>query len=240
MNDAQPLYARVKDHILAQIRSGVLAAGKRVPSENELVAQFSISRMTANRALRELTADGFLARVPGVGTFVKEATPRTSLIELRNIADEIAARGHRYSSHIEDLREITATPNLIEDFELKSATPLFHITIVHEENGMPVQFEDRYVNPFSAPNFLKQNFAEQTPTAYLLSILPADELEHNVEAIMPDANQQRRLKITSAEPCLSLRRRTWSGGHVVTSATLIYPASRYALYSRYLTSSKQQ
>jgi GntR family transcriptional regulator, histidine utilization repressor len=229
-----PLYAQVKSHILDQIRSGTLTAGKRVPSENELVTQFNISRMTANRALKELTADGFLSRVPGVGTFVREATPRTSLIELRNIADEIAARGHRYSSRIEDLCEVNA------DFELKSATPLFHIAIVHEENGMPVQFEDRYVNPFSAPNFLKQNFAEQTPTAYLLSLFPADELEHNVEAIMPDANQQRRLKITNVEPCLSLHRRTWSGGHVVTSATLIYPASRYALYSRYQTTSKNQ
>jgi GntR family transcriptional regulator, histidine utilization repressor len=233
MIETQPLYARVKDHILAQIRSGVLAAGKRVPSENELVAQFNISRMTANRALKELTADGVLARVPGVGTFVREASPRTSLIELRNIADEISARGHRYSSRIEELAEVAATPNLIEDFEFKSASPLYHIAIVHEENGVPVQFEDRYVNPFLAPDFLKQNFAEQTPTAYLLNLLPADELEHNVEAILPDANQQRRLKITSMEPCLSLRRRTWSGGLVVTSATLIYPASRYALYSRY-------
>jgi DNA-binding GntR family transcriptional regulator len=87
MNEPQPLYAKVKDHILSHIRSGVWAPGARVPSENELVESFGISRMTANRALRELTADGFLARVPGVGTFVREATPaRSSLVELRNIA----------------------------------------------------------------------------------------------------------------------------------------------------------
>jgi GntR family transcriptional regulator, histidine utilization repressor len=95
-----PLYAQVKTHILDQIRSGTLSAGSRVPSENELVISFKISRMTANRALNELTSEGHLARVPGVGTFVKETTPRSSLLELRNIADEIAARGHRYSSRI--------------------------------------------------------------------------------------------------------------------------------------------
>jgi GntR family histidine utilization transcriptional repressor len=233
-----PLYAKVKTHIMDQIRSGALKAGARVPSENELVESFKISRMTANRALNELTSEGLLARVPGVGTFVKEATPRTSLLELRNIADEIAARGHRYSSRIEHLGEVNATPSLIDDFELKSATPLFHIVIVHEENGMPVQLEDRYVNPFCAPNFLRQDFTSATPTAYLLTTVPVDELEHNVEAIMPDANQQRRLHITSNEPCLSLHRRSWSKGHVVTSATLIYPASRYALYGRYHTNSK--
>ena len=233
-----PLYAQVKTHILDQIRSGALKAGARVPSENELVVSFGISRMTANRALRDLTSDGLLTRVPGVGTFVKAETPRSSLLELRNIADEIAARGHRYSSRIEHLRELTATPPQIEDFELKSASKLFHIAITHEENGMPVQLEDRYVNPFCAPQFMSQDFSTQTPTAYLLNILPVDELEHNVEAIMPDAAQQRRLQIKDKEPCLSLHRRSWSKGHVVTSATLIYPASRYALYSRYHTTSK--
>ncbi len=66
MNQMQPLYMQVKDHILGNIQSGTWAAGSRVPSENELVESFGISRMTANRALRELSADGYLARVPGV------------------------------------------------------------------------------------------------------------------------------------------------------------------------------
>ena len=95
MSDALPLYARVKDHILGNIRSGAWAPGQRVPSENELVESFGISRMTANRALRELMAEGFLSRVPGVGTFVREAPALSSLVELRNIAEEIAQRGHR-------------------------------------------------------------------------------------------------------------------------------------------------
>lgn len=230
---AQPLYAKVKDHILSQIRSGALAAGARVPSENELTASFGISRMTANRALRELTSDGFLARVPGVGTFVKEATPRSSLLELRNIAEEITQRGHRYSARIKAMGEVQATPTLTEELELRAQPKVFHITIVHEENGSPVQLEERFVNPAAAPDFLDQDFNTITPTTYLLSLLPADELEHTVEAIMPTPVQQRQLRMGPHEPCLSLHRRSWSRGQVVTSATLIYPASRYALYSRY-------
>ena len=91
MNEPQPLYAKVKDHILLHIRSGAWAPGARVPSENELVESFGISRMTANRALRELTADGFLARVPGVGTFVREAA--AGALEPRRIAQH--RRGDR-------------------------------------------------------------------------------------------------------------------------------------------------
>ena len=238
MNGVQPLYARVKDHILSQIRSGALLPGTRVPSENELVESFSVSRMTANRALRDLAAEGFVARVPGVGSFVREPPARASLLELRDIAEEIEARGHRYSSRIKTRAEVTATPLLIEEFELKSPQRLFHIVIIHEENAIAVQIEDRYVNPFMVPNFLHQNFEETTPTAVLLSALPVDELEHTVEAVIPTPEQQELLGIAGGEPCLVLHRRSWGKGHVVTVATLTYPASRYALYSRYKTSAR--
>jgi GntR family histidine utilization transcriptional repressor len=231
-----PLYAKVKEHILGHIRSGAWTPGMRVPSENELVESFSISRMTANRALRELTADGFLSRVPGVGTFVREPPARSSLVELRNIADEIAARGHAHAAHVERHETVESSPALTEEFELRLPAKLFHLVMVHSENGVPVQLEDRYVNPFAAPKFNEQDFSKTTPTAYLVAVMPVDELEHTVEAVMPSPEQQALLDIDEHEPCLALHRRSWSKGHVVTVATLIYPASRYALHSRYKTS----
>lgn len=236
MSEAQPLYAKVKDHILGQIRSGAWAPGARVPSENELVESFRISRMTANRALRELNAEGFVDRVPGVGTFVKEPPARSSLMELRNIAEEIEQRGHRYSSRVASKSEMTANPALAEEFEARALDRLFHIVIVHEENGVPVQLEDRHVNAAIVPGFLSQDFTKLTPTAYLLGVMPVDELEHTVEATLPSLEQQRLLNVDAMEPCLALHRRSWSRGQVVTVATLTYPASRYALYSRYKTS----
>jgi GntR family transcriptional regulator, histidine utilization repressor len=231
-----PLYAKVKEHILGHIRSGDWTPGMRVPSENELVESFSISRMTANRALRELTADGFLSRVPGVGTFVREPPARSSLVELRNIADEIAQRGHTHAAHVERQETVESSPALTEEFELRLPAKLFHLVMVHSENGVPVQLEDRYVNPFAAPHFNEQDFSKTTPTAYLVAVMPVDELEHTVEAVMPTPEQQALLDIDEHEPCLALHRRSWSKGHVVTVATLIYPASRYALHSRYKTS----
>jgi GntR family histidine utilization transcriptional repressor len=238
MNDMLPLYVQIKDHILGNINSGAWAAGSRVPSENELVESFGISRMTANRALRELAGDGYLARVPGVGTFVKEQAARTSMMELRNIAEEIEARGHKHSSRLITREKVTATLTLTEEFEWQAAKPLFHLVVVHEENGLPVQLEYRWVNPMIAADFLIQNFTRQTPTAYLLNTVPVDELEHSVEAVMPDAAQQKLLGIAATEPCLALHRRSWSKGEVVTVATLVYPASRYALHSRYKTNAQ--
>ncbi len=238
MSDAQPLYAKVKEHILENIRSGAWEPGRRVPSENELVESFRISRMTANRALRELTAEGFLNRVPGVGTFVREAPALSSLMELRNIAEEIAQRGHRYSSRLIRKSVVESNPALAEEFEDRGLKQLHHIVIVHEENGVPVQLEDRYVNPVLVPDFLDRDFSATTPTAVLLAATPVDELEHTVEATLPSPEQQRLLGIDALEPCLALHRRSWSKGRVATVVTLTYPASRYALYSRHRTSER--
>jgi GntR family histidine utilization transcriptional repressor len=238
MTDAQPLYALVKAHILGNIRSGAWPPGRRVPSENELVEHFQISRMTANRALRELTAEGFLARVPGVGTFVREAPALASLMELRDIAEEIAQRGHRYTARLVAKAGVDTNPALAEEFEDRSLRTLHHVVLVHEENGVPVQLEDRYVNPLVVPDFLARDFTATTPTAILLAATPVDELEHTVEACLPSPEQQRLLGIGALEPCLALHRRSWSRGRVATVATLTYPASRYALYTRHRTTAR--
>ena len=76
----QPLYLQVKRHILDNIGSGKWSASMRVPSENDIVKSFGVSRMTANRALRELRDEGVLVRIAGVGSFVADLAFRTHKI----------------------------------------------------------------------------------------------------------------------------------------------------------------
>ena len=65
--DAGPLYLAVKQLIHERIDSGAWPPNFRVPSENELVSELGVSRMTANRALRELASEGVIKRVQGRG-----------------------------------------------------------------------------------------------------------------------------------------------------------------------------
>ena len=62
-------YAKVKQYLKQQLASGRWPPDALMPSEAELVAQFGVSRMTVNRALRELQNEGLIERVQGVGTF---------------------------------------------------------------------------------------------------------------------------------------------------------------------------
>src|SRR3546814_5695983 len=85
-------------YIVTRILGGDWPEGNRVPSENELTRELSVSRMTVHRALRELTTEGWLERVQGAGTFVAPPKPQSEVLDIRNIAEEIAARGHRHSA----------------------------------------------------------------------------------------------------------------------------------------------
>ncbi|MBC7804511.1 MAG: GntR family transcriptional regulator, partial [Candidatus Parcubacteria bacterium] len=62
-------YARVKKFLKDGLAAGRWPPGALMPSEAELVAEFGVSRMTVNRALRELRSEGLVDRSQGIGTF---------------------------------------------------------------------------------------------------------------------------------------------------------------------------
>ena len=228
----EPLYRRVKRHILERIGSGALGEGAQVPSENELTRTLGVSRMTAHRALRELTAEGVIRRVRGAGSFVAAAKPESALFEIRNIAEEVAARGGRHSCDVLLLAVEKAGAEAAAAFGLRPGAKLFHSLLVHRENGQPIQIEDRLVSPAFAPLYLKQDFSRATPNQYLMGLRRPDAVEHVVEAILPERRLQKLLGIGAGEPCLMLLRRTWCAGQVVTRARLVHPARRYRLAGR--------
>jgi GntR family transcriptional regulator, histidine utilization repressor len=231
-----PLYERVKQHILARVESGEWVDGTRLPSEQEFVVAFGVSRMTVHRALRELFDKGLVTRVQGVGTFVSIPQPRSPLIEIRDIADDIAARGHSHSARLVKLESVPADPELAAIFDLRKGAKLFHSVIVRFEDTVPVQLEERFVTPLFAPHYLDQDFSRLTTTQYLQSIASATEVAHAVYAIRPDSRTCKLLAIDPAEACLRMTRQTWVNSVPATKSIFIYPGSRYSLDSRYKVS----
>jgi len=228
-----PLYERVKLHILQGMQSGEWRDGARLPSEHELMETLGASRMTVHRALREMSAAGMLRRVQGVGTFVRRETPRSALLEITDIAEDIEARGHVHRSRIVALETVRADARRATEFSVRQGAKLFRSEIVHYEDDLPVQLEERIINPAFAPLYLKQDFLLRTTSRYLQGIAPAAEVEHIIHAVTPDARTQKLLEIASGEPCLELRRRTWVVEMAATSSVLTHPGSRYSLGSRY-------
>ena len=229
MKAATPLFQMVKEKITAQIRSGELKPQDRIPSENELVKSLSISRMTANRALRELTEEGLIDRVPGVGRFVADHKSKSHLLEIRNIADEIKERQHRHEADVLLLQEEIASEETATWLQMAVGAPVFHSIILHREEGVPIQLEDRYVNPKIAPAYLSLDFTQMTPHEHLMNVAPLQEAEHLVQAENPDPATAALLDMDQDKPCLVLYRRTWASGLLASAARLQHPGDRFVL-----------
>ncbi len=230
---SQPLYLQVKRHILDNIGSGKWGAAARVPSENDIVRSFGVSRMTANRALRELRDEGVLVRVAGVGSFVADRHAHAHPLEIRGIADEIRERGHVHRAQVVAIELIRAAAELAEDFGIAPRSELYCSLIVHFENDRPIQLEDRYVLPKLAPDYLQMDFSRTTPHDYLIRVAPLQEAEHLLRAEMPDERTRKLLAMSRDEPCLVVIRRTWTAGQIASVARLYYPGSRYQLSGRF-------
>jgi GntR family histidine utilization transcriptional repressor len=231
--DAQPLNERIKQFVLAKIDSGAWPEGHRVPSETELANTFGTARMTVHGALHDLAASGILRRRPGAGTRVARRKPQATLLEIRNIHDEIVERGHRHSAKVHRLSAESCDLATATELEVAPGSAVFHSIIVHFEDDRPIQIENRFVLPAFAPRYLDRDFAHSTPNEYLMSLGSLDEVEHIIQSLMPDRATRALLKIPEGEPVLHVRRRTWSGGAVVSSARLIHPGSGYSLVGRF-------
>jgi GntR family histidine utilization transcriptional repressor len=189
--------------------------------------------MTANRALRELAAEGYLTRVQGLGTFALGAPAQSQVIQIRNIADEIRERGHQHASRLLELKAMPASAAVADALGLAAGARVFHSLIVHSEDATPIQIEDRYVNPAVAPGYLAVDFARQTPNEYLVTIAPIGQAEHVIEAVKPDRKAARLLKIPADQPCLRVFRTTWSRGVAGTCAWLTHPGHLYRMVAAF-------
>ncbi|MDP1902279.1 MAG: histidine utilization repressor [Rubrivivax sp.] len=226
-------YARVKQHLKAGLAAGRWVPGERMPSEAALVAEFGVSRMTVNRALRELRSEGLVLRTQGVGTFAAPLHKVSSTLTIRDLQEEITSRGHQHQAVVHVQRAEPAPAALAAQLGVAQGSEVFHTLIVHFENGVPLQCEDRYVNPACAPRYLQADFTRSTPTQVLFESTALWRAQYSIEAARPTAQEARLLQIAPAEPCLVVVRRTFSHDAAITIARLVHPGSRYALEGQF-------
>ena len=220
------LYEKIKKSVIRNIETGALKPDDRVPSETQLARDFNASRMTANRALKELTEEGRIIRVQGVGTFVARPGPDTVNVEITSIAEQITALGGIHSAKVLLLGSEPADREIAWKLDLDVGQAVFH--------SISVQYSERFINPAVAPDYLTQDFQKTTPCDYLLEVAPVQRAEHTIRAILCEGKIRDYLDILSTEPCLSLQRRTWSFDQVATYSTFISPGSRYHLHGEFL------
>jgi len=226
-------YTRVKQHLKEGLAQGRWPPGALMPSEADLVAEFGVSRMTVNRALRELQAEGLVHRTQGVGTFAAQLHKVSSTLKIADLHEEIEARGHVHEARVHVQRAEAAPAPLAAQLGLEPGAEVFHTLIVHLENGVPLQCEDRYVNPTVAPHYLQADFTRTTPTHELFETTALWRAQYSIEAARPTRQEAQLLGVGEDAPCLILVRRTFTREAPITIARLVHPGTRYSLHGEF-------
>lgn len=228
-----PRYQVIKNHLLEQIQSGALSPEQKTESENELVSRFQVSRLTVQRAVRELVSEGVLKRVQGAGTFVAPRTTRFSLFEVRDLAEEARMRGGTPETEVLMQRKFIPGENVRTLLELGPDTPVFQAVLLQKSDHIPLAIEERYAICDVFPDFLEQDFNQTSIYDYFAGHSVLENVETVLRAITPDTRARERLEIGDGEPCLFLERRNWFKNRVVTLTRFTYAGTRFSLGSRY-------
>ncbi len=229
----QALYLRIAEWIRERIASGEYPLGSRIPTENELAAQLSVSRPTVRQALDVLAREGRLSRVKGSGTFVcapKLIHESTSFVT--GYREESRKKHRILKTNVVYLGVEKSDDQVAEALKIKPGQPVTRLTrIRHLENvngNAPVVYTTVYIPCKFFPDMDTLDFTDLSLYDLLdqrgLSVVHASR---RLEVVMPSDEIAAGLSISSFEPTVLIRSQGMLGtGQVIEYSISYYPASR--------------
>src|SRR5512137_2224668 len=139
----EKLYIQVMRILVDEIGKGTWAIGDRIPSEGELSARYAVSKITIRQALGNLTADGYLVRVQGKGTFVAGNRPVVGLTMKTRFTDGLFGRGVGETREV--LERGPALPPAHVEQLLGSRGPVYRIATRRLLVGAAVSSDESFI-----------------------------------------------------------------------------------------------
>lgn len=231
----QPLYAQIKEAILARLRSGELREGQLLAPEIDLAEQFGVSRPTVRQAILELVAEGVLTRVPGRGTVVLPQRRPYPIRRLMSFSEEFASLGKTLRASVYRQGVIQADAELAERLGEPESSPVFVLERVRLVDDQPMALQRSYIAHRHVPGIEAVDF--QSASLYdVLSRrfgLLIDHAEERIVAGIAGPDAARLLDVAPGAPVFEIERRTYQRPHrLLELVDSVYRADRYELRLR--------
>lgn len=163
MNSPMPRYHQIKQNILGLIQASVLRTGDALPSERELSDSYGVNRMTVRQAITELSTQGVVRRLHGVGTFVTEQNTIAPLVPaVTGFSERYRSAGMRPASVVIGLEKLQASPLIAQRLALEAKAPVVALQRLRLVNDEPLMLETSYL-PFARfPELLSEDFSSES------------------------------------------------------------------------------
>jgi GntR family transcriptional regulator len=188
-----PLYYQVENVLREQITAGRFKAGERLPTENELIKQFGVSRITVRQALAALADEGLIDRRQGSGTFVAQRKTRRRKfdgnIHLTGSLDELIEMGLDTPVKVVEMNLIEADKHEAELLQVKTGSPIYRLKRLRDYDGKAYSI---------IVNYLPKEIGDQLSEEELSSGAILQTIENRLGYRLHEARQQ--IKAELADP----------------------------------------
>jgi GntR family transcriptional regulator len=162
-----PKYFLISREIISMIQRGALPPGQPVPSENEIIQKYQVSNTTARKALLELEKEGWVNRVKGKGTFVRDYTVVRAINRIFGFTKNMLEAGRKPGTKLTGfhLRNADHTQTINgRAFTLKG--PYCEIERIRYADSIPMMRETRYISLGLCPDIHKRNLEQSLYTIF--------------------------------------------------------------------------
>ena len=207
---ALPKYRQLLQLLRQQILSGELAPGERLPTEEELLQRYGLSRGTVRKALEQLAAEGLVYTVQGSGTYVSATHPNTVPFRFAECAEGAPATYRVVTQEV-----IPAAMAVAERLSLPLGEPVIHIRRLRLEGETVAGFSERYLPQSLCPDLLAEDLTQPSVHDILVnrSELPLLRAVVEIEAQMLEAEDAAQLGVPAATPGIIISRITYTAPH---------------------------
>ncbi|MBV7505564.1 GntR family transcriptional regulator [Bacillus sp. sid0103] len=140
-----PLYHQLMERLKDSIEKGLWTHGDKIPSENQLMDQFGVSRNTAKKAIEELVQEGILYRIQGKGTFVAKPKLQQSLMGFYSFSKVLKEKGMNPKDIILKIEEAKPTTKIREALQLGEDEKVIEMKRLRCANNEPYILESSFI-----------------------------------------------------------------------------------------------
>jgi GntR family transcriptional regulator len=212
--DPTPLYAQLEARIAAGIANGDFPVGTRLPTEDDLIKRFNVSRTTVRKAIQNLAGRALVEIRRGTGTFVTQPRITQELTELTGFVEDMQALGHDPTARLIDRTVVVANDEVARQLALAAGTRVMRIRRVRLANRVAMSLDETYL-PLEIGEKIVTHDLEVEPIFTLLEQrygIALVDAEYRLEAASANQEVAAALNIDVGSPIFLIERTSYSAG----------------------------
>ncbi|NLJ17024.1 MAG: GntR family transcriptional regulator [Clostridiales bacterium] len=202
------LYYQLFDILCAKIKSGEYAPGDMLPTENDLVQKYKVSRITVRKAMDLLYNEGLISRKRGYGTIVKPPKMDQTINKVVHFSSEMEKRGQEFSTKMLANEKIPANKHIASELGIMEKEPLIHVNRLRHLNKVPICLESAFLLYEKCPDVVGKDFSKNSLRLFLESNynIVWKRASQKIYAILADKKMAKILDIDEGSPLIYIER----------------------------------